>query len=277
MRRPPLHRLLLVLLTLTIVVWLFPGSALAQASVLTGPPSLTGLTPLSVTTALLAAVTAFVVNAVNSGTLFGLTPTPQPWLPYFGVLGPFLAAVTFSLTGAGSLSGVAVLNALLAGFWTLVGSAVGASTHSKLQAHFTLHTVTLAARAAKAAAKKVAAVALLVGIGTVSASHLAACLPQPTAAQQEQAGAQLLACVVANWGQPVQAIAVACTGNEIAVAEDIIADVEAALAGGAIWPNGPAGMPDAGDASAPVVSITAYRSNPHIAAKIQLRLAKRKP
>ena len=58
---------------------------------------------------------------------------------------------------------------------------------------------------------------------------LAACIKPPTPAQQAQDGEALVACVAQYWGLSVVAVATACTGDVISVAEDGIADVELAV------------------------------------------------
>jgi len=50
-----------------------------------------------------------------------------------------------------------------------------------------------------------------------------------SAAKQAQDAASEIACVQAHWGEPILQLAAACTGSEIALAEDILADVELLL------------------------------------------------
>lgn len=72
------------------------------------------------------------------------------------------------------------------------------------------------------------------------------CLPAVSPAQQIQDGEALEACVAANWGQSVEAIAGACLNSDIPAAIDLIADLEAlieTLAG-----TSSASSPYAGDA-----------------------------
>jgi hypothetical protein len=56
----------------------------------------------------------------------------------------------------------------------------------------------------------------------------AACFPQPTPAQQEADAAALANCVASDWGKPVAVVAADCTKDSVTVAEDVIADIEAA-------------------------------------------------
>jgi hypothetical protein len=55
------------------------------------------------------------------------------------------------------------------------------------------------------------------------------CIPLPSAQQQAQDAQSVDACVLANWGEPVTTIALDCVANEMTVAEDIVADIEAAV------------------------------------------------
>ncbi len=57
----------------------------------------------------------------------------------------------------------------------------------------------------------------------------AGCLPPPSPAQQVQDGENLEACVAANWGQSVEAVAGECLNSEIPAAVDLIADIEALI------------------------------------------------
>lgn len=125
---------------------LLPRIAYAQ----TAPVELTVLTPAAIVIATLSFLTAFLVNAYNSGKFFGLTTVPVTWLPYIGVAAPFVTAVGASLQGSGALSGVAVFNGIQAGLFALIASAGGASTHRALQTHFRLAATTRTVRAAKA-------------------------------------------------------------------------------------------------------------------------------
>lgn len=63
----------------------------------------------------------------------------------------------------------------------------------------------------------------------LSATIALACLPPVSPAQQEADAAALANCVAANWGQPVAVVAAQCTKDSIVVAEDVIADIEAAI------------------------------------------------
>jgi hypothetical protein len=56
---------------------------------------------------------------------------------------------------------------------------------------------------------------------------VAGCLTPPSPAQQVQDGENLEACVAANWGQSVEAVAGECLNSEIPAAVDLIADIEA--------------------------------------------------
>ena len=88
-----------------------------------------------------------------------------------------------------------------------------------------------AARAAKLvdAAAIVQTVTSLVCFVAIGGVILSACIKPPTPAQQAQDGEALVACVAQYWGLSVVAVAAACTGDVISVAEDGIADVELAV------------------------------------------------
>lgn len=85
---------------------------------------------------------------------------------------------------------------------------------------------------------------------------VAACFPAKTPTQQEADAAALANCVAANWGQPVPVVAAACTQDSVTVAEDIIADLEAALE--KTNPNAAASFP--------------YASNSDVVAKVKMKV-----
>jgi hypothetical protein len=58
----------------------------------------------------------------------------------------------------------------------------------------------------------------------------AACLPPPSPAQQVRDGEAAVACVVRDWGKPVDVVARDCTQGVVDVAVDLIADGVALLA-----------------------------------------------
>jgi hypothetical protein len=97
--------------------------------------ALTTLTSTSVTIATLAFLVAFLVNAYNTGKIFGLVTVPQTWLPYVGVGIPFVSAVYASLSAAGALTAVAWFNGVQAGLFALLASAGGSATHAALVKH----------------------------------------------------------------------------------------------------------------------------------------------
>jgi hypothetical protein len=86
------------------------------------------------------------------------------------------------------------------------------------------------------------------------------CFPQATPMQQEEAAAQLAACVSANWGKDPIVIAAACTSGAVTVAEDIIADIEAAVEVSAGQIDGGTGV---------VMAAFPYKDNAEIMSKIQ--------
>ena len=84
------------------------------------------------------------------------------------------------------------------------------------------------AAAAKRAASKVPPLTGFVLLG-VLAHASSGCLKSKAPAQQVADVAEMQACIQAHWGQPIAELAGLCAGGEIAVAEDIVADIEAAI------------------------------------------------
>lgn len=77
-------------------------------------------------------VFGFVSNAVQTGSFLGLGIVPQKWLPYLTLLGTFLAAFLQSISTASPVTGTAILQAVIAGFTALTGTAVGVTIHQHL-------------------------------------------------------------------------------------------------------------------------------------------------
>ena len=84
---------------------------------------------------------------------------------------------------------------------------------------------------------------------------LAACIKPPTPAQQAQDAEALTVCIAQYFGLPVAAVAAACTGNEITVAKDAIADFEYGIE------KATGSLPDAGLAFIPTVKLPAIYSD----------------
>jgi hypothetical protein len=84
---------------------------------------------------------------------------------------------------------------------------------------------------------------------------LAACIKPPTPAQQAQDAEALTVCIAQYFGLPVVAVAAACTGNEITVAEDAIADFEYGIE------KATGTLSDAGLAFVPTVKLPAIYSD----------------
>ena len=182
--------------------------------------TLTNLSPFSVTMTALAFLLAFAINAYNSGKIFNWVTTPVAALPFLGVGIPFVGAVYKSLSDAGSLSGVAIVNAIFSGLFALLGSGGGAVTHNALSQHFELPKKTLAARAAKAAAKVTSLVGLILMLCQCNGSTppLPPNTPPDVNAEIECVATDLIAKHVADVGQ----IAKDCTNNELALAADLV-------------------------------------------------------
>jgi CDP-diglyceride synthetase len=121
------------------VVLFSSGIAFAQ----TPAPTPTVITPQTAIVAILAVIVGYIGQAVNSGSIFGITTTPQAWIPYLTLLGSFLGAFGLSLQGASTLNGAAWFNAAIAGLTALLSAAGGSAAHS----HFQTYKVTMAKRA----------------------------------------------------------------------------------------------------------------------------------
>jgi uncharacterized membrane protein len=74
----------------------------------------------------------FVSNAVQTGSFLGIETVPKKWLPYLTLIGTFLAAFLQSISTASPVTGTAVLQAVIAGFTALTGTAVGVTIHQHL-------------------------------------------------------------------------------------------------------------------------------------------------
>jgi hypothetical protein len=89
----------------------------------------------SVIITLLSLLAGFCVQAVNSGSLFGIVTVPKAWLPYVSLIGTFLAGFVASLTTAGSVTSATLVAAVMAGLTALTGTVVGVTAHQHLTAH----------------------------------------------------------------------------------------------------------------------------------------------
>ena len=99
------------------------------------------------------------------------------------------------------------------------------------------------------------------GLGVLLlAFWLTGCLTPKTPLQQVQDVSAEWVCVSNDWGKPIATIALDCTGDTIAVVEDLIADIELAL--------GVVAMPTALAAKAPIYSSSPYANMPNIQALV---------
>ena len=101
------------------------------------PPPITATT-ISTATVLLAFLgvfVGFIVQGVNSGSLFGVVTIPKPALPYLGLAGSFLSAFVVSANAAPTKDTAAWINALLAGLLALGGVAIGVTAKQHIDAH----------------------------------------------------------------------------------------------------------------------------------------------
>ncbi len=164
--------------SLLIVLFLVvPSVALAQTP--SAPVAVTAFSPTQITISVLAFVVALAVSAYNSGKIFGFATVPQPVLPYLGVGIPFLSAIYKSLSAVSPITGIAVWNAIMAGLFALISSAVGAGVHVTLQKHFAQPYLT---KAAQKAAKVVSMAAMALFLSQASCVKVPPTVVPPTAA-----------------------------------------------------------------------------------------------
>lgn len=91
------------------------------------------LTPTTVAIALLGVLAGYIVQAINTGSLFGVVTVPKPWLPYLALVATFLSAFVTSIASVPA-DGAAWFNALLAGLLALGGNATGVTIHQHTHA-----------------------------------------------------------------------------------------------------------------------------------------------
>jgi hypothetical protein len=68
----------------------------------------------------------------------------------------------------------------------------------------------------------------------VCTALLVGCLQPRPAATQIADFTAAESCIQQHWGEPIENLAGECVGGEVAVAEDLIADIEAIAEGGAV-------------------------------------------
>ncbi len=81
---------------------------------------------------LLAVLSGYIANAIQSGSLFGVATVPKAWLPYLSLVGSFLSAFVASIAGASPVTQAAWFTALLAGLTALGGLGIGVTAHQHL-------------------------------------------------------------------------------------------------------------------------------------------------
>jgi hypothetical protein len=125
---------------LVTLIYMLASWSVAFAQTGGSPPAVTNWT-LVVT--VISGVVAFLTNAYQSGSFFGLKTVPGPLLPYLMLGATFLGAVGASIgavvQAAGSVTTAVLANALLQGVLAVFGYAAGATAHAKLSDHFSLH------------------------------------------------------------------------------------------------------------------------------------------
>src|SRR5271166_670703 len=149
-------RPLAVLMPLSVVlaILLLPVSAMGQTPT---PPVPTTLTATTIVITLLALLSGYITEAINTGSFFGVITVPKPWLPYLSLFGLALAAFV-----ASAASGAPLFSSIVAALTALGGTAIGVTVHQ----HMRTKPPSGLAAAAKSAAVKItatmlAAVALL--------------------------------------------------------------------------------------------------------------------
>jgi hypothetical protein len=134
---------LLVIVAYALISWSSWSVAFAQTS--GGPPP--AVTNWTLVVTVLSAIVAFLTNAYQSGSFFGLETVPGPVLPYLMLGASFLGAVGSSIgavaEAGGSVTIAVIANALLQGVLAIFGYAAGATAHAKLTDHFSLHESTI--------------------------------------------------------------------------------------------------------------------------------------
>lgn len=199
------------------------------------------LTPLSVTVVTLAFLTAFLVNAYNSGKIFGLATVPQNWLPYVGVGVPFIGAISATFDSAKALDGVTIFNAVQAGLFALLSSAGGAATHNALARHVNAPIVTKRAMALSSKLHGLQVLALVIGVSLGALACQGCTNGQPSAAVTPSIDLGL--CILegyantsscrpsgGNWVTCVGVIATQCGTDAAGVERVLTAQRKAALA-----------------------------------------------
>lgn len=205
----------------------------------------TALTPLSIIIATLAFLTAFLVNAYNTGKIFGLVVVPQTWLSYVGVAVPFVTSVSGAFASAKALDAVTVFNSIQAGLFALLASAGGAGTHAVLARHVNLASTTkkMMALASKMHGLQI----MLVVFGALSLGTFAlacqGCQANGQPVPAVSASVDLAVCIFdgyanspscrptgGNWAQCITTIANVCKSDETSVENLIMASKKAAAA-----------------------------------------------
>lgn len=85
--------------------------------------------------AVLGIVVGYIVQSVNTGSLFGVVTVPKAWLPFLSLLSLFLAALVTSIASAPTKDQGAWIMAALAGLMALGGNATGATIKQQMDAH----------------------------------------------------------------------------------------------------------------------------------------------
>lgn len=192
-----LKRSLLFAVFLLCALFMLPGLAFADTGAI---PPVSSLSPTLVVIALLGLISAYITQAVNTGSILGIKTVPQKVLPYLTIGGSFLGTFVQQLYTAGNVSGTAVFNAFVSGMFMLLAPSAGVALHHHL-ASPGQNIAKIAAADATATAVKAAIVVL--GLGFLMSTQTAcgtgqifgpgSALPSDLQAQENCASAQVLA------------------------------------------------------------------------------------
>jgi hypothetical protein len=123
-------------------------------------------------------------------------------------------------------AGGVALGALLIGLVALLTNAAQPPSASNTAGRSASRGVPPANGQAPALRRSSLAPGLAAVVGAVIAVVIAACIPARSPSQQWADAETEIGCVQRDWGQPIATIAHDCTQDAIAVAEDLVADVE---------------------------------------------------
>lgn len=124
-----LKRSLLFAVFLLCALFMLPGLAFADTGAI---PPVSSLSPTLVVIALLGLISAYITQAVNTGSILGIKTVPQKVLPYLTIGGSFLGTFVQQLYTAGNVTGTTVFNAFVSGMFMLLAPSAGVALHHHL-------------------------------------------------------------------------------------------------------------------------------------------------